>query len=485
MKQRMKKQLLYFFIFMIMTNVACRVRDTYMVPRVVTTRPIRTELTHSLQAEGYFTSSDKEYVQPKAEWKIGRVFVKVGTQVEEQDALWQYDLEYLQDLLLNKKGDLKKQQIAIEQTKMTYASESKISSETLALQDFEQATEQVACEQIWLEEAVVEYEKKIKEINQKYDKKENLARQEYDISCSAELDDMQRALLDTKLASQIQELKESRKQEKESAYDKIISQNKNLFQAIQDFESAKQNYDNAVVTQNEAQEQRNRSNNSVTLTISALEIEEKHLTEEIAYIEEYIQNEGYVYAKKAGNITNIDLIEGHKTGGEEKVEIAGKANTFTFSLPETETALIEKGDECYIHVAGMSGSKAGKIECLQPENQGEWTITCIQSGEEAWDDYRWNQQGTVSISKKTQDYNCCIPIEALVCQNEAYYCRVVTKEQTILGTEEIIEEIPVTLIDKDATYACVTGDINEESKVVTDYNKAITDGDRVRVVRKL
>lgn len=488
MKQRMKKLLLYFFIFMIVANITCRVRDTYLVPRVVTGRPIRTALTHSLQADGYFSSTDKEYIQPEAGWKIGKVFVKAGTQVEEQEPLWQYDMEYLHDLLLDKQEALRKQQMVIEQTKMTYVSQSGVSGETLALQNFEKAAEQVTCEQIWLEEAVAEYEKRIAEINQKYDKKEELARQEYNISCREELEDTQKALLDTQLASQIFALKESRKQEKDSAYDEIINQNKSLFQAIQNLESAKQNYDNAVITQQEEQEQRARSNKSVALTISALKIEENHLIEEIAYIDEYIQQEGYVYAQKAGNVTNVELIEGHLAGGEEKVEIAGISNTFVFSLPEADVSLLTQGDECSIHVAGMSGSKEGKIESLQPEKmdtQAAWTVTCIQTGEETWEECRWNQQGMVSIRKKTQEYNCCIPVEALVCQNGAYYCRVVTKEQTILGTEEIIEEIPVMLIDKDTSYAYVIGEIHEESRIVTDYNKTISEGDRVRVVSRL
>lgn len=178
MKQRMKKMLVYFFIFMIVANIVCRVRDTYMIPRVIVSSPVRTELTHTMQAEGYFTSSDKEYIQPKAGWKIGKVFVKMGTQVNEQTVLWQYDLAYLKELLLDKQENLKKKQIAIEQAKMTYASQSEASTATIAMQDVEKSANQVVCEQIWLEEAVSQYEKKIDEIEQKYDKKEELARQE-------------------------------------------------------------------------------------------------------------------------------------------------------------------------------------------------------------------------------------------------------------------------------------------------------------------
>lgn len=488
MKQKMKKLLIGFFIIMLVANVVCRVRDTYMVSRVVIGRPIRTTLTHALQAEGYFTSSDISYVQPQAGWKIGKIFVAAGSQVEEQDALWQYDIDFLNNLCMEKKAALQKQLLTIEQTQLTYIFESGVSEEALAIQDFQKATKQVAYEQIQLEEAVEKYEKKIAEINKKYDKLEDLARQEYYISCSEEMEDMQKALLETRLDSQIFTLKESRKQEKESAYEEIISQNECLFQAIQNFEGAKQGYDNAVITEQAKQEQQAKSNQSISITQSVLEIEKKHLLDEITYIEEYIQQEGYVYSPNAGNVTCVELVEGHLASGEEKVQVAGVTNTFVFSLPEDEVALLSEGDKCYIRVAGLVRSKEGVIVKLQPEkenNIGFWKVTCIQTDDETWNECRWKQQGTVSIQKKTQEYNCCIPIGALVYQKDAYYCRLVTEEYTILGTEEIIEEVPVMLVDKDATYAYVTGDINEESKVVTDYNKAITDGDRVRVVSRL
>lgn len=488
MKQRMKKMLIYFFIFMIVANIVCRVRDTYMIPRVMVSSPVRTELTHTMQAEGYFTSSDKEYIQPKAGWKIGKVFVKMGTQVNEQTVLWQYDLAYLKELLLDKQENLKKKQIAIEQAKMTYASQNEVSTETLAMQDVEKSANQVICEQIWLEEAVSQYEKKIDEINQKYDKKEELARQEHGISYSTEIDDTQKALLDTNLATQINELEESRKEEKENAYQEIISQNESLFQAMQNLDSAEQNYNNAVIMQQESQKQMEKNNKNVTLTISALEMEEKKLIDEIASIEECIQAQGYVYTEKSGSIINVELIEGHLASGQEKIEIGGSVDTFMFSLPEEETALLTKEDKCYIQVAGMSDKKEGMIEALwteNMENQKVWTISCVQTGGESWSECRWNQQGMISICKKTQEYNCCIPIKALVCQSGEYYCRIVTEEQTILGKEEVIEEIPVMLVDKDATYAYVVGEIHEGCKVVTDYNKTITDGDRVRVVSRL
>lgn len=488
MKQKMKKFLLYFFACMLVANVICRVRDTYMVPRVEVANPIRTKLTHSMQTDGYFTSSDSWYLQPQAGWKIGKVFVSPGSQVQERDVLWQYDLAYLNDLYLEKMNALEKQQLMIEQTKMTYASGSEVSEDILALQNLEKATGQVNCEQIWLEEAVAEYEKRIREIEAKYEKKKDLAKQEHNINCSEDLEDTQKALLDTQLSSQIFSLEEEEKEEKKNAYDEIISKNKSLFQAMQDLESAKQKYDNAVITQQETQKQQEKSNKSVTCAIEVLGIEENALEEEIALIKSAIEQEGYVYTNMAGNATNVELVEGHFASGEEKVEIAGVSDTFIFSLPETEVALLEQGDECHIHVAGISRSKDGTIENLQPENvekHGNWTVTCIQSEQEPWDDCRWNQQGTVSIQKKTQEYNCCVPVEALVCQSGNYYCRVVTEEQTILGKEQVIEEIPVTVVEKDANYAYVTGDIFEESVIVTDYNKAIAEGDRVRVVSRL
>ena len=41
----------------------------------------------------------------------------------------------------------------------------------------------------------------------------------------------------------------------------------------------------------------------------------------------------------------------------------------------------------------------------------------------------------------------------------AYYCRGVEEENTILGTEEIVHEIPIVVNEKDEAYAYVSGEI--------------------------
>jgi len=102
MKQNIKKWLIIFFSFMLIANIACRIKDTYMIPRVKVENPIRTKLEHSFQTEGYFTSSSRNYIQPQAGWKIGKVFADAGMQVQEEDVLWQYDVAFLEELLSEK-----------------------------------------------------------------------------------------------------------------------------------------------------------------------------------------------------------------------------------------------------------------------------------------------------------------------------------------------------------------------------------------------
>lgn len=485
MKQKVKKCLLVFFSFMLIGNIASRIKDTYMIPKVCVQNPIRVKLEHSIQTEGYFTSSDKTYVQPQEGWKIGKVFVNSGMQVQEDDVLWQYDVAFLEKLLSEKQDELKKQRISMEQTKLTYVSESGVSQDVLALHEFEKAATQLSYEQIWLQEAVVEYEKEMAAINKKYDKKVALVKQEYQINCREELEETQKALLEHQLSSQLFELEEARKQEKEGAYDEIVAHNKSLFEAIVNVQNEKQNYDLAVMTQQEVQEARVKSNRIVELTIDVMEMEEKYLLEEIEKMEESIQQEGYVYATEKGNISAVELVEGQLASGKEKVEIMGISNQFVFSLHEEDASLMDEGDECFIQVSGMARSREGIVTILQPENgekQGEWQILCEEMGDEPWEECRWKQKGTVSIVKKTEEYQCCIPVNALVYQNGEYCCRVVEKKKTILGMEEVVREISVIVIDKDDSYACVMGEINDESQIVTDYNKAISDCERVRVV---
>ena len=76
-----------------------------------------------------------------------------------------------------------------------------------------------------------------------------------------------------------------------------------------------------------------------------------------------------------------------------------------------------------------------------------------------------------------------LPLSALR-QGEGsdYYVLVVTEKETVLGEELTAQKVDVKVEKRDGEYAAVTeGALGRNDKIIIDSNKAIKDGDRVRL----
>lgn len=82
--------------------------------------------------------------------------------------------------------------------------------------------------------------------------------------------------------------------------------------------------------------------------------------------------------------------------------------------------------------------------------------------------------------KKTDEYDCIIPICSLRSTNQGDYILVVKETNTVLGNEKSAYKLEVTVADKDSSFAAVTGVLNDE-KIIINSNKPISEGDRVRI----
>ena len=66
-----------------------------------------------------------------------------------------------------------------------------------------------------------------------------------------------------------------------------------------------------------------------------------------------------------------------------------------------------------------------------------------------------------------------------------YYILVVTEKETVLGEELIAKKVDVKVEKRDSEYAAISdGIIGRNEKIITDSNKIVEDGDRVRLESK-
>ena len=87
----------------------------------------------------------------------------------------------------------------------------------------------------------------------------------------------------------------------------------------------------------------------------------------------------------------------------------------------------------------------------------------------------------LSLSKKSEIYHNCLPITALRSDSRGDHVLVIRKQNSVLGTEWVTARVDITVKDRDRQMMCVESALTYADQVITGSNKAITEGDRVRI----
>lgn len=112
-----------------------------------------------------------------------------------------------------------------------------------------------------------------------------------------------------------------------------------------------------------------------------------------------------------------------------------------------------------------------------PNQDGEVRITAQLSGSE----FSSGLSATLEIKKSSQQYQTILPVSALHSKDGKTVIFVVQEKQTVMGTEQTVEEIEVSVKEQDMENVAVEAVILPDTKVVISASKPIEKGDRIRV----
>lgn len=246
-------------------------------------------------------------------------------------------------------------------------------------------------------------------------------------------------------------------------------------------------------------------------------MEKKHVEESLQRLYLLSEAKGQVCAEFCGNIFTCAISTGSITsaepvliledfgqpfyfegivGGSKLPYAGGETAGETGSLDVNESGagknfnLQEAGNQ-YLHVEeGMEGTlELGNGDAVQEgvkiskvaEGEGR---TYRVTAEIADGSISRTGNAVLSFTKESKRYRKCIPGPALHDGRSGYYVVVVDEEKTILGIKPVARYEPVTLIENNDEYAAVEGNISENDKIIVDVNKAVKEGERVRIVEE-
>lgn len=205
--------------------------------------------------------------------------------------------------------------------------------------------------------------------------------------------------------------------------------------------------------------------------------------EELEKLQKLVERKGAVKAPVNGVVKRVSVQTGSQTTQDAAIvlyETKGKLR-LTGTIPKEDAKYAETGMQTT--VTDSSGKELqGECSLLSvSENNEDSTLKTVVI-ELPEDSMTLGSSGEFTIEKESGPYDCCVPLTAVHEENNSTFVYVEDTENSILGTVTVARKIPVTVQDKNETLAALkNGALSSRQKVVTDSDREITDGSRIRV----
>jgi multidrug efflux pump subunit AcrA (membrane-fusion protein) len=282
-------------------------------------------------------------------------------------------------------------------------------------------------------------------------------------------------------ASKKEELLKDLQEINEGTYDYT----EDLKDAEKGVKEAKRALQNAELSLSKAMENERitRENNQVKDKSQALDLELSKVDidtkkKEISKINDLITRKGKVTAPVNGVIEKNELLQGSTLTGQEKITIAAGGYELLIKAGKEDMKHFAVGDELQIET-GTSGEKiTSQIENIElPDQDDNVSFTALLPE----GDYKNGGSLSYEISKDSENYRSCIPLQALRQDSMGTYVLIIKEKESVLGKEESAFRLNVTLLSQDTDTAAIEASLSGEDLVITGSNKNIKEGDRVRI----
>lgn len=414
------------------------------VAKVTTDSIKKGSLTHRFQGNGKIVAGDRAFHSLPEGQKVARILVNAGAELEEGEPIVQLDLVYLQERIEEEKREIEKTRLMIQQQEIEGKSSVRVPATEQANLTLQEAANN-------LETAKQSYAQAEAEYMNASDQAENQDNSESGVLPSEE---------------EIMSLKEKM----DAAAADVTAAENAYKQAQQAYELAEK--EEAAMQSNEAARKK-----SSDLLKKSTQLELEGLQEELCKLEQIQEAEGIVAAQINGVLESVDTVEGAVTTGTEQIIIETGAIEACGVLPSEQIGTVVSGDELQIWVQGDSQSLSVEVERFGDDKDGNRVWYGKVDGT-----YRTGTEFSYEYSKKSpNNFEKLIPLTALHESQGTAYVLVAEIRSGILGDVYKAVKVPVTVLEKDDANAAVQTSLSEEALIITQSNKYVKEGDRVRL----
>ena len=536
-KKRMAaKAFAVFFLFMAAAGGLSRAAAAMTVPLADTRSYQEGRLNLDLTGTAVAEAKEETLVSLDKEQRILSA-AKTGTQVKAGDVLVQYDTKYLQKAVEEKRAEVKKLELSLEQARIQGEPQERVAASNGAARDLDLADQGLAQAQSDYDQAVNDSQNAQNQAQSDYDAgvaqadqdRNNAYSQAQALEEQAQELETQGSQLESQgdsegagaqytqaedLRQQAQALRQEADQAYEAAlsqvqaeYDAAVSQAQDILSqaeaALNDQAQAQAQAQNAYTSAQEedaaaaANDQKSQAASSYDQ--QSIQVDLDQAKKELSQMEKIQQAKGQVTAPADGVVTDRNVQTGGITDDSSYLILGTGGLQIKGSLKLQDLEKVEPEDTVEITVSGQGKKLQGKVTCTGAEGTGETaqgTGALGQGADTAQDtdaggyfyadiedaSVTWGAQVSYSIEKQSDSsYEMLIPLSAVRQDAEGTYCLIAQAGDTVLGTEYRAVRVNITVEDKDSTQAAVTGNLGRDDLVISGSTKEITEGDKVRL----
>lgn len=503
-QKRAGKNIALFLAFMLVLTMVARGTAAATLAEVTVGNTTASEIIESVSGSGIVNTSDGVNITAPADLKVEEVLVQTGQKIAEGDALIKFEADSVKEKLDKEKADYNQNEIKYNQLLQNSPQDSTgltraQSALAWAQQDYDDAKKagerSVAQAQQKLNDAKTELENIKKQKtdaaarNTELNLPETLAGEDGENENSSDtvsVPEPSDSGNHTDLSAYDEQVKaaEAAVADAQSALDGAKQQADNdLKSAARAIESAKQELLSAQTSEAKTQQDTQNDRDTKTAEAAAAKLE---LDKQKAGIDtlQRLYDDGCILKADKEGMVKTSLSQGQKTGDDPVVTLSDTAGVYEAEM------IVEKQDAQQLNVGNKveivenSGSAynsnllEGTVSSIaEPDESGQVKIR-VRLPEKNWEQ---GQSLQMRITKKKDTYSTTVAASAVRSDSNGEFVLVVEKKSTILGEENVLVYVPVTVLSRSADVVAIEGAVSQGDKIVVGSTKPVTEHDRVRV----
>ena len=448
-----------FLIFMWLCTLISKSIYASRLPMVTTCGIDSKYIEHVVEAEGIVEAGAELPVTALGGLRVVEVSVQAGDRVEEGDLLFTVDLEDMKEIMAQQELDRQKTQLQIDAIlhNRELAQEKKELEEARAREDYDALARYQDTLVGRAAENVAQAEEALDELQA-----ENRAHE----------DDWKKEDGEQKTEEEIEAERKAREEEEERLKQEVQA-------AAYAEADAKWNRDNAVKDAGRKVEDV-VSEEDQDAALAVYQAEAEGIQEKLSAYQAVLDGGGKITAPMSGMVTDVYVQAGGRVPDTASFLLADDEAPYQFcvTLTKEEKTYVNLSDDVKLKLGDRKEVNA-RVDYLAENENAPGSFTArIQLPEETGAP---GQSGTMTCAKAGEKQSCCIPLLALHEDQNKSYVYVAGEREGILGTEYYVEEINVSVVDKNDKFAAVEGALTEESRIIQSADKEIKRGDVIRL----